>query len=655
MARTAPYGSWVSPITTDLLVEKTVRLADPLVDGDFLYWVEGRPSEGGRQVVVRRDGEGVLSDVLPEGFAARTLVHEYGGLCVAVRDGAVYFSNFADQRLYRVVPGEQPLALTPEPPVPAAVRYAAPVVTPDGAWLVCVRERHLPDGVVNDLVAVSSSGERGEHVLASGHDFYGTPAVSPDGTRVAWCTWDHPRMPWDGTELWEGELLEGAAMGAVRLVAGGPSESVTQPRYGPDGALHFVSDRTGWWNLYVVDDEDGSGVGRPLAPADAEFAGPDWVFGLASYAVLDDGAVVAAWSAQGEANLGVLRRGESAFAPIVTPFTVFGALRSTGSGLVALAASSAMSPAIVTIDVTSGDSEVVKASRESTVDAGYLSRPRPFEFPTSGDQLAHALVYMPANADFVAPEGERPPLVIAIHGGPTSAASPALSYEVQYWTSRGFAVADVNYGGSSGYGRDYRGRLKGKWGIVDVADCENAALALAGAGEVDSERLVIHGGSAGGYTTLCAATFGDVFAAGASYFGVADAGALARDTHKFESRYLDGLIGPWPEAEALYAERSPIFHTEQMRTPLIIFQGLEDKVVPPNQAEMMVEALRAHGVPVAYIAYEGEQHGFRRAENIKRTAEAELYFYGRVLGFDPAGPIEPVEIENESAIGRPRG
>ncbi len=659
MARTAPYGSWGSPITTALLVQDAVRLSDPVVDGDDLYWTEGRPTEGGRQVLVRRRPDGTVEDVLPDGFSARTLVHEYGGLCTAVHDGTAFFSNLADQRLYRLNGSGGPVPLTPVPltlvpPSPAAVRYAAPVVTPDGRWLVCVRETHPEDGgeAVNDLVAVPTDGTgidgTGVHVPAAGHDFYGSPALSPDGLRLAWCTWDHPRMPWDGTELWEADLGPGAVAGEPRLVAGGPQESVTQPRYSPAGVLHFVSDRTGWWNLYAA---DGTTGGRPLAPAEAEFAGPDWVFGLADYAFGPDGTVVATWTSDGAGRLGVLAPGRSSFEPVPSSYTVFGAVQATADGVVVLAASAQDPPSVVTVALPGGEHEVVRASRPSVVDRGYLSVPEPFEFATAGGLRAHALVYPPTNPDFTGPDGERPPLIVAVHGGPTSSASSALNYTIQFWTSRGFTVADVDYGGSSGYGRAYRQRLAGGWGVVDVADCEAAATALADAGRVDRSRLAIHGGSAGGYTTLCAATFGEVFATGASYYGVADAGALARDTHKFESRYLDGLIGPWPEAEALYEERSPIFHTDRLATPLIIFQGLEDKVVPPNQAEMMVDALRSRGVPVAYLAYEGEQHGFRRAENIVRTAEAELYFYGRMLGFVPADRIDPVPIDNAEAIG----
>jgi dipeptidyl aminopeptidase/acylaminoacyl peptidase len=643
---TAPYGSWRSPITADVLVERVVGLSFPRASGDTLYWLESRPSEAGRSVLVRRDPDGRTSEVFPDTFSARTLVHEYGGLCYAVDGETVFFSNFADQRLYRVEPGRTPSPITPAPPTPRSFRYADPVVSPDGSWLVCVRERHLTDEVSNDLVVVPTDGSSEPRALAGGHDFFSSPCLRDDGGRLCWRSWDHPRMPWDGTELWEADVRAGYVLGPPRLVAGGPEESIAQPRYSRAGALHFVSDRTGWWNLYAVDGNQA----RPLAPMAAEFAGPDWVFGQSTYTWLADGSLVAAWSQNGLDRLGILAPGADRFDVIATPYSDIGGIQPFNAGVVAIAASASEAPAVVEIAVPGGRHHVLKASREGGVDAAYLSAPRPIEFPAGAGLSAYALFYPPANADYVAPADDRPPLIVVSHGGPTAATSGALNYGIQYWTSRGFAVVDVNYGGSTGYGRAYRERLNGNWGVVDVDDCIGAARWLAEHDEIDGRRMVIRGGSAGGYTTLCAVTFHDVFAAGASHFGVADAGALARDTHKFESRYLDGLIGPWPEAEAIYEARSPIFHTDRLRTPLILFQGLEDMVVPPEQAEMMARALADKGVPFAHLTYEGEQHGFRQAKNIKRTAEAELAFYGKVLGFTPADEIEPIEIHNSSAL-----
>ncbi len=645
MTTSAPYGSWRSPITADRLVEQAVRLSQVIVDGDDVYWNEGRPAEGGRQVIVRRRSDGTMADAFGAGFGARTLVHEYGGLSYAVADGVVYFSNFADQRLYRVTEGTEPVALTAEPPSPLGVRFADPVVTPDRTWVICVRERHLGSGaaaVVNDLVAVPSAG--GDvRVVVAGHDFFAAPRLSPDGSSLCWLSWDHPNMPWDATELWSAPFADGVLSGAATLVAGGPGESVSQPRWSPDGRLHYVSDRSGWWNLY---DE----LGAALCRREAEFSGPDWVFGQSTYGFVPDGSLVAAVGERNVSSLNFVRDGD--IHPIATPWTMLSSVQvhSGGTKVCALAASPTESSAVVQIEIASGATTVLRRSREVAFDAAIVSVPEAVEFPTEGGTTAHAFFYPPTNPDFVGLDDERPPLIVMSHGGPTSAALGVLDVSLQYWTSRGFAVVDVNYGGSTGYGREYRNRLQGTWGIVDVDDCVNAATWLAEEGRVDGDRMVITGGSAGGYTTLAALTFRDVFAAGASHYGVADAEALAKDTHKFESRYLDGLIGPYPDARDVYVERSPIHHTASLDKPMILFQGLDDKVVPPDQAEMMAAALREKGIPFAHLAFEGEQHGFRKSETIIRVAEAELWFYGKVLGFSPADEMAPVQLENEAAL-----
>ncbi len=644
------YGSWRSPITADRLVEQAVRLGQVVVDGDDVYWNEGRPAEGGRQVIVRRGVDGSTVDVFGPDFGARTLVHEYGGLSYTVADGVVYFSNFSDQRLYRVGEGGEPVALTDEPPSPMAVRFADPVVTPDRRWVVCIRERHLGPSatdVVNDVVAVPTGG--GElQVVADGHDFFAAPRLSPDGSSLCWLAWDHPNMPWDGTELWSARFVDGALASDATLVAGDRSESVSQPRWSPDGRLHYASDRHGWWNLYV----EG---GESRCARDAEFSGPDWVFGQSTYGFGSDGAVVAVVAEGNVSSLCVLRDGD--LHPVDTPWTMLSSLQVSPGGdtVWALAASPTESSAVVQIELSSGATTVLRKSREVAFDAAFVSVPEAIEFPTEGGAVAHAFFYPPTNPDFTGADGERPPLIVMSHGGPTSAALGVLDVSLQYWTSRGFAVVDVNYGGSTGYGREYRNRLQGTWGIVDVDDCVNAARWLADQGRVDGDRMVITGGSAGGYTTLAALTFRDVFAAGASHYGVADAEALAKDTHKFESRYLDGLIGPYPAARDVYVERSPIHHTGSLDKPMILFQGLDDKVVPPDQAEMMAAALREKGVPFAHLAFEGEQHGFRKSETIIRVAEAELWFYGKVLGFTPADEMAPVALENESALHRTEG
>jgi dipeptidyl aminopeptidase/acylaminoacyl peptidase len=645
MPAVAPYGSWKSPVGGELVAAGGVSLDEVRVAGDAVLWLEGRPLEGGRQVVCRAapggSGHAEPQEVTPEGLNVRTRVHEYGGGAYAVHGDTVLFANFADQRLYRQEPGSPPRPITPEPPAPAAHRYADATLTPDGRLLVCVRERHQGGEVLNELVALPADGGAPPVVLASGRDFYASPRLDPDGRRLAWLEWDHPNMPWDATELRVAELADGALAGSPATVAGGPGESVFQPEWSPEGALHFVSDRSGWWNLYRL----GPGGAEAVAPMEEEAGGPQWVFGLSRYAFLPGGRVALVHGRGPLQRLGVLAP-DGSLRDLDLPFTSFfpPQLRAVGSRLACVAGSPTLPAAVLVVDPDGGQVEVLRRSREETPDPRYLSVPRAIEFPTAGGRTAHALYYPPANRDFQGPDGERPPLLVVSHGGPTSEAVSLLAMGYQFFTSRGFAVVDVDYGGSSGYGRAYRQRLEGQWGIVDVDDCVAAARHLAELGEVDPARLAVRGGSAGGWTTLCALTFRDDFAAGASYYGVADAEALARDTHKFESRYLDRLIGPWPEAAELYRQRSPIHFTERLSCPVILLQGLEDEVVPPTQAEAMAAALDAKRIPYAYVAFPGEQHGFRRADHIQRAIEAELYFYGRVFGFDLADPVDPVPI-----------
>jgi dipeptidyl aminopeptidase/acylaminoacyl peptidase len=652
----APYGTWPSPISAASLVEQAVRLSDLTVCGDRVYWVEGRPAQAGREVLVCLTSGGQMADVVPAEFSVRTQVHEYGGRCFAVHGRAtadsdlLVFSNWGDQRLWTLQGAVAPQPLTPEPDLPRSDRYADPVISPDGRWVVCVHERHRSDGEVdNDLVVVSLDPEAADQkpkAIASGHDFYASPRFSPDGSRLTWVTWDHPDMPWDGSELWVAGVEAGGSLGRVEKVAGGRGESITQPRWSPEGVLHYVSDRSGWWNLY---DESGDS----LCPAAAEFGQPDWVFGNTTYGFLPDGRLVAVWTAEGGSHIGTVENGRGH--PAAFPFTAYASVSPVPDGVIAIAGSPVDPPAVVRLDLSSGQFRTLRASREVTVVPATLSRPEPVEFPTAADQVAHALFYPPANADVEGPPDEKPPVIIVIHGGPTSAASAVLNLAVQFWTSRGFAVADVNYRGSSGFGRAYRRLLDGGWGVADVEDCAAVVRWLDRSGRVDGRRALIRGGSAGGFTTLAALAFTEAFAAGASHFGVADLELLARDTHKFESRYLDGLVGPWPAAAEEYRRRSPIYHVDQIKKPLILFQGLEDKVVPPAQAELMYEALRDSGVPVAYLAFEGEQHGFRQADTIIRVTESELLFYGRVLGFQPdagEGAVS-LEIANADALASP--
>jgi dipeptidyl aminopeptidase/acylaminoacyl peptidase len=643
----APYGSWGSPISSELIVRGMVGLLGVAVDGEDVYWLEGRPNEGGRNVVVLRTPDGSTEDVTPRPFNARSRVHEYGGGSFAVRGGEVYFSNFADQRIYRRSPGGEPLPLTPE----TGRRYADMTVDEDRRRLIAVREDHGVAGrePVNEIAAVDlESGD--EQVLVSGDDFYSSPRLSPDGGRLAWLTWNHPNMPWDGTRLMVCDLDALGAPENVEQVVGGQDESIFQPEWSPEGTLHFVSDRTGWWNLYRW---HGERI-EALCEKKAEFGLPQWAFGMSTYAFVSPERIACAYGERGTSHLALLDTESGGLEPVETPYSGISFVRAdeaTGD-VVFRGSSSADTACIVRLDVSTGHHEVLRRAGDLGIDPGFLSVPEPIEFPTENGQTAYGFFYSPKNEDYVAPEGDLPPLLVMSHGGPTGATSTALDPEVQYWTSRGIAVLDVNYGGSTGYGREYRRRLDGAWGVVDVEDCENGALYLAERGLVDGGRLMITGGSAGGYTTLCALAFTDTFAAGASHFGVSDVEALAKETHKFESRYLDRLIGPYPERSELYRERSPVQYTGRLSCPVIFFQGLEDEVVPKEQAETMFAALREKGLPVSYVPFEGEQHGFRRAENIRRALDGELYFYSRVFGFDLADPVEPVPIENTQGRSR---
>jgi dipeptidyl aminopeptidase/acylaminoacyl peptidase len=642
-------------VTSAVVVASAVELDDVRVDGEDVIWAEGRPSEGGRIQLVRRSRDGSTADLLGEGQNARTAVHEYGGGAWWARDGVVWFVDWNDQRLYRLDPktgAAEPLV--PEPAVERGDRYADGDLTPDGEWIACVREHHPPGDrafdVRNEIVRLAAHRPSTPEVLVSGPDFVSNPRWSPDGQRLCWVEWDHPNMPWDGSRLRVRELDRGRDV----LVAGGPEESVSEPSWQPDGSLTFISDRSGWWNLYRW--SPGGEAVEPLVEIEAEIGEPQWMLGLGRYAILADGRVVFARSRDGFEGLAV-RLVDGTVTDLELPYTfVTNVWVAADSELVLVAGTPTTEPSVSRVVLGTGAAvESVVPLRpardlgELGVDASYVSVPEAIEFPSQGGRTAHALLYSPKNPACVGPDDELPPLLVFIHGGPTGAAAAVLRLGIQYWTTRGFAVVDVNYGGSAGYGRGYRELLRGAWGVVDVEDCIAAVRWLAQQHLADPARLCIRGGSAGGFTTLAALARKDTpFAAGADYFGVADLEALASETHKFESRYLDGLLGPYPADREIYRERSPIHHVDELSRPLIVLQGLEDEVVPPNQSEMIVEALRIKGVPVAYLAFEGEQHGFRRAENIRRAMDAELSFYAQVLRFTlPADEgIEPVTVEN---------
>jgi len=624
--RIAEYGFWKSPITPDLIVADTLRLGSVALDDGSVYWSEGRPEEKGRTVVTRRDADGQIYDATPGEFNARTRVHEYGGGSFFVDQGEVFASNFKDQGLYRIAPDGASEPLTSE----GAWRYADGSIDRDRGLIYCVREDHTVDGAeaTNTIVAVDLNGARDPEVIVSRRDFYSNPRLSPDGSQLSWLEWSHPNMPWDGTELWVGTLGESGRISSAQVVAGGPSESIFQPQWSPDGRLYFIADRSGWWNLYRW---DGRAV-EPVVEMKAEMGLPQWLFGWSTYDFESaERAVCSYFSPQGW-RLARLDLETKRLDEIETPYTDISEVRVGAGKLVFRGGSPTEPPAIVELDLASGEIEVLRRSAEVPADVRpYISSPEAVEFPTEGGLTAHAHFYPPKNPDFTASADEKAPLLVTSHGGPTAHSANTLDLRVQYWTSRGIGFLDVNYGGSTGFGRAYRERLAGKWGVVDLDDCANAANFIAERGDADPKRLIIRGGSAGGYTTLAALAFRDVFAAGASYYGVSDMEALARDTHKFESRYLDKLVGPYPEAAETYRQRSPVNAAESVDVPVIFFQGAEDEVVPPNQTEVMVGALRKKGLPVGYLLFEGESHGFRVGENIKRSLDAELYFYASVL------------------------
>ena len=631
-----PYGTWPSPLDADSIASiPRFAFAALSVAWPSVRWAESRPAEGGRVAVVEwRDGQ--LRELTPPGANARSRVHEYGGGAVWFHDETAFYSEFADGRLYRLEDGVA-TPVTPEPPVPSSLRYADGAVTPDGRLVLCVRERHEDGAVHNELVAIGAAEPR---IVASGHDFYGAPRVSPDGARLAWISWDNPRMPWDGTELWVADLASDGTLSGERLVAGGPEESVLEPAWAADGRLHFASDRSGWWNLRCED--------RALtALEDGEIGVPAWVFGTRRYAFLGDGRIACVVTRAAVDSLELLDPETGELEPAGLSWTSYDptTLAADGSRVVFSASSPTEPGTVVVWDAASGDETVLHRVVDLSLDPADVPSPRAIEFPTTDGATAHAFYYPPTNTGSEGPADERPPLKVVCHGGPTGHRSPELTPSFLFWTQRGIGVVDVNYRGSSGYGRDYRRLLDGRWGEIDWQDCVAAARYLAEEGETDPERTWVEGGSAGGYVVLCSLTFEPTsFAAGVSLYGVADVEALALETHKFEARYLDSLIGPYPERADLYRARSPIHSADRLERPLLVLQGLDDEVVPPSQAESIVAALERKGIPHAYIAFEGEGHGFRKQENARQALEATLSFVAQIFGFEPADELQPLEI-----------
>jgi dipeptidyl aminopeptidase/acylaminoacyl peptidase len=634
----APYGSWQSPLSAQRIAAGSKPLAAPQVDDEAIVWREGLAAEGGRVAVLRAEPGAAATIVTPAPFNVRTRVHEYGGGASLADAGTLYFSNFADNLVYAQARQGPPRALTSD----GAQRHADFVIDRRRQRLIAVREDHSqPDREArNSIVALPLAGGAGVELVA-GFDFYAAPRLSPDGSQLAWLCWSHPRMPWEGNELWCADVTADGLLRRSRRIAGGPGEALVQPLWSPHGELFVVSDRSGWWNLYRVQDD----ALVPLLAMAAEFGRPQWVFGQAMYGFTAADEIVATCIAQGASTLMRIDLARGTTQTLATPFTDIDELCAGPGFIVALAASPTQAPQVVRIDAATGACTVLARSVDELPDAGYLSPAEAISYPSAGGRMAHAFFHAPRNRDFEAPAGEKPPLVVMGHGGPTSMSTGSLKLSIQYWTSRGFAVLDVNYGGSSGYGRAYRDLLRGQWGVVDVEDCVAGARHLAAQGRVDGGRMAIRGGSAGGFTALCALAFHRVFRAGASYYGVSDLVAIDADTHKFESRYNSYLFAPpGPERERLYAERSPANHADRLSCPMIFFQGLDDKVVVPAQSEVMVAALKARGIAVAYLSFEGEGHGFRRKETIARTLEAEAWFYAHVFGFALGDRVAPVSL-----------
>jgi dipeptidyl aminopeptidase/acylaminoacyl peptidase len=632
----APFGTWASPITAARVAAGVRPVASPRLVGDRVLWLQSLPEEGGRIAVATTDAHGRPQIVTPAPFNVRTRVHEYGGGAFAAAGDTIWFSNFADNLVYTQAGDAAPVPLTAD----GRLRHADLELDVRHDRLVAVREAHGDAGEPrNTIVGIALDGS-GDTPLAEGADFYASARVSPEGRRLAWLQWNHPDMPWQGTELWLAAIADDGTLAHARCVAGGRDESLCQPVWAPDGKLHVVSDRSGFWNLYRL---EASGL-VPVLPMAAEFGLPMWAFAQSSYGFNGPHEIVAACRENAISRLLRIDLRSGIATPVATPFEDIAELCVGPGFAVVEAGSPTQTTCIARIDLADGGAAVLARSADDLPDASLLSVPRAISYPSANGRTAHAFHYPPRNAGVASPAGARPPLIVIIHGGPTSMTTNTLRLSTQFWTSRGFAVLDVNYGGSTGFGRAYRQLLSGQWGIVDVEDCIAGARHLVEHGLVDGERLAIRGGSAGGYTTLAALAFHDVFKAGASHYGVGDLRALDADTHKFESQYTNDLLAPFPERERLYLERSPIHAADRLACPVIFFQGLDDKVVPPAQAEAMVAALQARGIPVAYLPFEGEGHGFRRKETVQRALEAELSFYAQVFGFEPGDRIERVAL-----------
>jgi dipeptidyl aminopeptidase/acylaminoacyl peptidase len=643
-----PYGTWPSRIPAALVARsgagssalpREIRTA-----GSTVYWVEFHPQEDARYAIMRRSPAGEIDCISPSRFSVRSRVHEYGGGTYAVRQDRIYFVNDSDQSIY-LQHGEARPALLTQPSSDRRMRFADLTLSPDGEWLAAVRERHNPDGqVTNDLIAIPLTGEWKTHQLAAGHDFFAAPRFNPAGDALCWLSWDHPQMPWDGTRLMVARFRRGQ-LEDESLVAGGPDESIYQPEWSPGGDLFFASDRSGWWNLYRY----AGGTIESILPMEAEFGRPTWLFGYSSYTFLSNDEIAAVYKQEGEPGLGIIDvpgRRMKRIQSELTSFELPSIAADQRNNLWFLAGSGRRYPGLWRLSPGADKPELIHPIGSLELPRTYISLPEHIAFPSASGRKAYGYYYPAHNPDCRPPAGNLPPLIVKAHGGPTSCARPYLDAEVQFWTSRGFSLLDVDYSGSSGYGRKYRRRLNGNWGLIDVEDCVHGARFLVDAGKAAPDRLLIRGRSAGGFLALAALTFFDTFAAGASYFGIGDLMTLAELSHKFENHYLDRLVGPLPQSEALYRERSPLAHLDKLSRPVILFQGLEDPIVPPEIAQEIIQSLEAKKLPYALLTFPGEGHGFKKPETIIRSLEAELEFYQRVLGFADESSSMSLDIHN---------
>ena len=639
------YGSWESTITPEKITEGGLRFSEIRSNGSDLYFLEGRPEESGRYVIVKQASDGKISDAIPKEFNSRNAVHEYGGGSYAVGQKNIYFTNWNDQRIYKVN-GENVNPITKEPPFEKSIRYSDLTLSIDEEWLFCVRETHFEkEEAKNELVAISTT-ENSQIVLCTGRDFYSSPRINPTNKEICWLEWDHPNMPWDGTELFIANFdLDG--LSEIKFIDGSKNISIIQPEWSDSGELIYISDESGWWNLKKYSENTTA----TILDEETDHGEPAWNFGVRTYFLKDDYIYLRGSSKNN--NKGLIRKinisGEI-IEEIEVLHTSIGGLTHHENKALYIGASPVSNSEIVSYDLMKKNEETIKESNPVKIDIEEISIPEEISFPTTQNAIAYGYFYKPKNKNFQGESEEKPPLLVISHGGPTSATSNALNLSIQYWTNRGIAVADINYRGSTGYGKKFRDSLKGNWGVYDTDDCIAAVDHLSEKGLVDSSRVAIKGGSAGGYTTINALTFHDRFAVGATYYGIADLSVFIDDTHKFESKYLESLIGKYPEEKEKYYERSAINFTDQLSCPMIIFQGTEDKIVPPSQAEIMAQGLRDKKIPFSLIMYEGEQHGFRQSKNIISSLESEIYFYSKVLGFKPFDKLKEVEIENSENL-----